>query len=300
MQIYHQGDTINDTNKMTPYKYLFQLEKRRQPNVKNRQTSKGFHRHQEDAWLDMKPDGKALLRLTTPVPVSYKVKCQIIGHLQDDSVEYLLKNWATEMQRSTMGHMIRMLRAPGADRARRRGNEATQTVDNLILQVNQQLNIGSEASSSSGVWNSVNATSKNARRAPLARSLEGLASALEAAETLVAETTLFGAIYETAVDTMGLMHDTREFLQLLTKIVADPNYAISASIGVNSPASSSSPQWPDNVPESIGEPRFVVPGCTLSLTAEQHAQLGHNIHVPKEGEQDPQQPESSPKKRKIG
>ena len=297
MQVYHEGDAINEANKLTPYEYLFQSEKRRQPNVP-RQTSKGWERHMEDDWLDMKPNGAALLRLTTPVPFSYKVKCQILGSLKSDSREYLLKNWATEMQRVTMGHLIGVYKTPNLSHTRRRGNEATETVDNLIQQLNQQLNICSEASPSSAIWNSVYAVRKETRRPILALSLENLASALEAAQTLVAEATLFGTIYETAVDTMRAMQEAKEFLRLLTEIVADPNYEI--EMPSRSESQNSSPQWQNNMPEpGLGEPRYAAYEGGLMLTAAQHTQLGHTTHDSNQND-DAQQPESSQKRRKIG
>ncbi|OAF60949.2 hypothetical protein VC83_02750 [Pseudogymnoascus destructans] len=67
MQILHTGDSVEGADKfrLTPYDYLYQLEKRRQPATEGRQTVEGsWHRHMEDDWLDMKPDGEALLWLT--------------------------------------------------------------------------------------------------------------------------------------------------------------------------------------------------------------------------------------------
>lgn len=296
MQVIHQGDSIQHADKfrLTPYDYLFQSEKRRQPNAKGRQTSEGsWDRHLEDDWLDMKPNGEALLRLTFPVSFDYRIKCHIIGSLQPTSVEYLLKNWATEMQKSTLGHLLEIDRRSGLGRARKQ-DEARQTVDDLTRHLNQQLNIDSEANPSE-VWNTASAVRKTrieARRAPLARSLEKLALALETAQTLVSEARVYGVIYETAVDTMRVMQETRGFLQLLTKIVVDPDNGgeipsspasqNGRSIGVNSPHSPFSSHWannPNNTDVSrepgLGKPRFITPGSDLSLTAGQHAQLKH-------------------------
>ncbi|OBT64619.1 hypothetical protein VE03_06372 [Pseudogymnoascus sp. 23342-1-I1] len=296
MQVIHQGDSIQLANnyRLTPYDFLFQKEKRRQPNTNERQTADGsWNRHMEDEWLDMKANGEALLRLTFPVSFDYRIKCHIIGSLQPPSVEYLLKNWAIEMQRSTLGHLLQMNRTPGINRTREQ-NEVRQKVDDLTQQLNRHLNIGSEAAPSE-VWNIVSParrSSLEARRAPLARSLEKLASVLEAAEPLVAEATQYGGIYEIVIDTMRVMQETRGFLQLLTRVVAVPNYGgqipsspasqNGRSIGVNSPQSPFNSSWEMHRNNTVfsrepglGEPRFITPGSTLRLTAEQHAQLGH-------------------------
>lgn len=181
MQIYHPDDAISEADRLTPHKYLYQHERRRRPSVERRQTSDGHERHFEDDWLDMKLHGQALLRLTAPVHFSYKVKCHILGSLKPDSLKDLLKTWTSLVNRSAMGHLQRMHMAGGPTSAMKSGSQATQKVDNMIL----QLNIGPEASSSSGIWNSVNATHKKTRRDPLVASLGGLASALEAAEVIV-------------------------------------------------------------------------------------------------------------------
>jgi hypothetical protein len=297
MQILHQNDSIEaaDKFKLTPYDYLYQLEKRLQPVTKGRQTVEGtWHRHLEDEWLDMKPFGEALLWLTYPASFDYRTKCHIIGSLQPNSVEYLLKTWTAQMQRSTLGHLLQVDRTIARNRAIKM-DEARQTVDDLARHLHQELNISSEGNPWE-VWNSAAAvrnTRIEARRAPLARSLEKLAFALETAQTLVSETTLYGAIYETAVDTMRVMQETRGFLQLLTKIVKDKTYSNGMpspllagrnrrTFGIDSPRSPFSSQWANNVYNTygsrepgLGEPRFVAPGSELSLTAGQHAQLGH-------------------------
>ncbi|OAF61167.1 hypothetical protein VC83_02749 [Pseudogymnoascus destructans] len=197
------------------------------------------------------------------------------------------------MQKSTLGHLLALDRTPGLGRARKM-DEARQTVDDLTRHLHRELNISHEANPSE-VWNSaiaVRNTRIEARRAPLATSLEKLAFALETAETLVSEATLYGTIYMTAVDMMRVMQETRGFLQLLAKIVKDKNYTSEMplppagqngrSIGINSPRSPFSSGWANNVYNTagsrqpgLGEPRFVASGSELSLTAGQHTQLGH-------------------------
>lgn len=312
MEILHQGDSIAAADKMnrqTPYDYLFQREKRRQPNVTGLQTSaEGWQRHLEEDWLDMKRDGAALLRLTYPVPMDYRVKCQIIGSLQPTSVEYLLKTWTTVMHQSSLGHLIGAYEnhqnIPSVSRARKT-DEATKAVDNLIKHLKQQLNIVSE-SNSLEVWNTVSGARKDrleSRKTPLADSLEKLASALEASETLVSEAMFHGAIYDTIVDTVRLLQEARGFLQLLAKVVVDPNCGggitslpgspNGRSIGVNSPLPSNPFQ------DRFGEARYVAPGSALKLSDAQHTQLGHATYNPN---QTPtfQQPESSKKRKTIG
>lgn len=328
MQVIHQGDSIQQVNKfkLTPYNYLFQREKRKHPTTTKRQTSANSpHRHLEDEWLDMKPDGESLLRLTFPVCFDYRVKCHIIGSLQPTSVEYLLKNWATEMQKSTLGHLLVMDRTQRPGRAREQ-DEATQTVDELTQRLCQELNIGSKPNPS-GVWNSVpnsrQQSKLEARRAPLAKTLEQLAHTLEAAQTLISEATLYGAHYETAVDTMRVVQEARGFIHLLSTIVALPGYGgekppspasqNGRTIGVNSPLSPFNSSWTTRDPSRIdvsrehglGEPRFTTPGSNLRLTAGQHAQLGHttqntnpNWIFPKAKAPQMTQAESSKKRKK--
>lgn len=271
MQIYHLHDAVNEADRLTPHNYLYQLERRRH----------------EDDWLNMKPHGQALLRLTAPVHFSYKVKCQILGGLKPDSLKDLLKTWTTLINRSAMGYLQRMHVAASPASTMKNGSQITQKVDNLIHQLNQQLNIGPEASSSSGIWNSVNATHKKTRMGPLVASLGGLASALEAAEMIVAETTLFGVVYETAMDAIADMKVTREFIQLLTKIVVDPQQVVEM------------PPTPGSQNDGLGEPRYFTSGSTLSLTAEQHARLGHDTQN-LGGVEEPHESGSSQKRRKLG
>lgn len=329
MQIIHQGDSIQEANKskLTPYNYLFQQEKRQQPNTTRRQTSaNSSHRHLEDEWLDMKANGHSLLRLTFPVSFDYRVKCHIIGSLQPTSVEYLLKNWATEMQKSTLGHLLVMDRTPRPGRAREQ-DEASQTVDELTQRLHQELNIDSKPDSS-GVWNFVlnsrQQSKLEARRAPLANMLEQLARTLETAQTLISEATLYGAHYETTVDTMRVMQEAGGFIHLLSKIVAVPGYGgelppspesqNGRSIGVNSPLSPFHSSWTTRDPSEkevsrehgLGEPRFTTPGSNLRLTAGQHAQLGHttqntnpNWIFPQAKAPQKSQAESSKKRKKM-
>lgn len=329
MQIIHQGDSIQEANKskLTPYNYLFQQEKRRHPNTIRRQTSaNSSHRHLEDDWLDMKPNGDSLLRLTFPVSFDYRVKCHIIGSLQPTSVEYLLKNWATEMQKSTLGHLLVMDRTPRPGRAREQ-DEASQTVDEMTQRLHQELNIDSKPNSS-GVWNFVlnsrQQSKLEARRAPLANMLEQLARTLETAQTLISEATLYGAHYETAVDTMRVMQEAGGFIHLLSKIVVVPGYGgeippspasqNGRSIGVNSPLSPFNSSWTTWGPSEkevsrehgLGEPRFTTPGSNLRLTAGQHAQLGHttqntnpNWIFPQAKAPQMSQAESSKKRKKM-
>lgn len=327
MQIIHPADSIERANKskLTPYDYLYQRERRRQPGTKGRQTAEGsWDRHLEDDWLDMKDDGKALLWLTFPDSFDYRTKCHVIGSLQPNSVEYLLKTWTAEMQKTSLGYLLELYRVPGRPR-REKMDEARQTVDDLTQHLRRELNISSEEDTS-GVWNSTIAVPNSwseARRALLATSLEKLASALETAQTLVSEATLHGTIYETGVDTMRSMQETRGFLQLLTKIVKDKNYSSQTPLlpagengpGVNPPPSPFSAGWSNNVYNTafsrqpgLGEPRFVAPGSELSLTAAQHAQLGHNTEnndpnwaFPRaKGSKKTTEASQQKKKRKIG
>ncbi|KFY12754.1 hypothetical protein V492_03673 [Pseudogymnoascus sp. VKM F-4246] len=328
MQVLHQGDSIQLANKfkLTPYDYLFQSEKRRQPNIKNRQTSSNSpQRHLEEDWLDMKPDGEALLMLSYPASFDYRLKCHIIGSLQKTSTDYLLKHWATEMQRSMLGHLLGQYQLPNASRAIK-ADETRRTVDKLVDQLYQQLNINS-VSDPSDVWNYVGPAQKKrmeARRAPLAKTLEQLAFVLEAAETLVSEAIFYGVIRETVVDTTRVVQETKEFLLLLVKIITGQKYGPEMpsappgrSMGVDSPHSPYSSSWANNQNKTknsgeprgprdptLGEPRFVSPGSNLNLVAAQHAQLGQNTLNSNPNwdfpQTQPPQTQSPQKKRKRG